>query len=340
MLAAASSEAQSTVRHVLLLQSLVRGNLAVDSFTGNFRVELDRRAGVPTNVVEVVVGPTGFVGAPEEEVIDYIHQTFAGRPKPDLIVAVAGPATVFARKHRQQLFPETPLLFASVDARYLRGAPLGENETAVTVDNDFPGLVDDIVQLLPQSKQVFVVMGSGELGQFWRRELEDSFRRFHERLSFVWSNDLSLPEILRRCASLPRDSAIWYLAFGTDAQGGAYADERVLADIHATANAPMFASLSSLLGHGIVGGRLMSLDNLARNTADVAMRLLNGAPPRSINVPTQQRGQAIFDGRELERWGIAESRLPAGSVVRYRSPSIWDKYKFVVGWARWSFNRF
>src|SRR5579862_8477544 len=88
MLAAASSEAQSRVRHVLLLQSFVRGNLTVDSFTGNFRVELDRRAGVPTNVVEVVVGPTGFVGAPEQAVIDYIQQTFVGRPKPDLIVAV------------------------------------------------------------------------------------------------------------------------------------------------------------------------------------------------------------------------------------------------------------
>ena len=89
-----------------------------------------------------------------------------------------------------------------------------------------------------------MVMGSGQLGQFWRQELEDEFKRFHERLTFIWSNDLSLPEILRRCASLPSDSAIVYLTFGTDAQGGAYADERVLADLHATANAPLFASQS------------------------------------------------------------------------------------------------
>ena len=89
-----------------------------------------------------------------------------------------------------------------------------------------------------------MVMGSGQLGQFWRRELEEQFKRFRDRLTFVWSDDLSLPEILRRCASLPRDSAIFYLTFGTDAQGGAYADERVLADLHATANAPLFASQS------------------------------------------------------------------------------------------------
>ena len=93
-----------------------------------------------------------------------------------------------------------------------------------------------------------MVTGVRTARQFWRRELEEQFKRFHDRLTFVWSDDLSLPEILRRCASLPRDSAILYLTFGTDAQGGAYADERVLADLHATANAPLFASQSVMLG--------------------------------------------------------------------------------------------
>ena len=120
-------------------------------------------------------------------------------------------------------------------------------------------------------------------------------------------------------------SAIFYLTFGTDAQGGAYADERVLADLHATANAPLFGMQSVYFGSGVVGGTMMSIDDLARNTADVAIRLLNGAPPSSIKVPPQRPGQPMFDWRELQRWGIAESRLPAGSVVRYRSPSLWQR---------------
>ena len=68
-----------------------RGNLILDHFTGNFRVDLDQRVGRPVNVVQVVVGPTGFVGAPEQAVVDYIRSTFADRPKPDLIVTVARP---------------------------------------------------------------------------------------------------------------------------------------------------------------------------------------------------------------------------------------------------------
>ena len=149
VLGATSSEAQPPVRQVLMLQSLNRGNLPTDNFTGNFRVELDQRAGRPVNVVQVVVGPTGFVSAPEQAIVDYVRSIFIDRSKPELIVTVGGPAAVFARKYRQELFPDTPLLFGSVDQRYLRDAPLGENEAAVAVDNDFPGLVDDILQLLP-----------------------------------------------------------------------------------------------------------------------------------------------------------------------------------------------
>ena len=282
LLGAAPSDAQPAVRQVLVLQSFDRGNVAVDQFTGNFRVELDQRAEGPVNVVQVVVGPTGFVGAPEQAVVDYIRSTFVDRPKPDLIVTVAGPAAVFARKYRQQLFPDTPILFASVDQTYLGDAPLGDNETAVAVVNDYPRVIDDILQLLPQTRQVFMVMGSGPIGQFWRRELENEFRRFHDRLTFVWFDDLSLPEILRRCASLPDNSAIVYVTFGTDAAGAAYADERVFADLHATANAPLFAAHSVYLGAGVVGGSLLSIDDLSRDTADVAVRLLNGAPPSSI----------------------------------------------------------
>lgn len=330
VLGAATSAMAQAVRQVLMLQSFNRGNLTLDGFTANFRVELDRLTGSSVNVVQVVVGPTGFVGASEAAVVDYIKAIFAERPAPDLIVTVAGPAAVFARKYRQQLFPGTPVLFGSVDQRYLRDAAPGDNEAAVSVDNDYPTLVESILQLLPRTRQIVVVLGSGQLGKFWRAELEGQFKRFYDRLNFVWSDDLSLADLLRRCAALPSDSAIVYVTFGIDAEGHAYPDERVFAALHATANAPMFGVQSVLLGQGIVGGALLSVDDLSRNTAAAAVQLLNGTPPRRINLSPQSPRQAIFDWRELQRWGIPEKRLPAGSVVRYRSPSLWQEHKLTI----------
>ena len=330
LLSAAPSDAQPAVRQVLMLQSFDRGTFPVDHFTSDFRVELDKRATEHVNVVQVVVGPRGSVAAPDQAIVDYIRSLFVDHPKPDLIVTAAGPAAVFARKYRQQLFPDTPILFASVDRRFLDEAPLGDNETAVAVDNQFSGTIETILQLLPETRQVFMVMGSGPLGRFWRRELESQFGRFRDRLTFVWSNDLSIQEVLRRCTSLPEHSAILYISFGADAAGASFPDERLFAELRDTANAPLFAGQSVYLGSGIVGGSLLSIDDMSRDTADAAARLLQGAAPKSINVPVRLPGQPAFDWRELQRWGIPESRLPPGSLVRYRAPSLWSAYRNTV----------
>ena len=100
------SDAQTPVRQVLLLQSFHHGVMVHDYLTGNLRVDLDQLTGRPVNVVQVNVSPAGNVGASDKAIVDYIQSLYADRPKPDLIVTIAGPASVFARKYRRQLFPK------------------------------------------------------------------------------------------------------------------------------------------------------------------------------------------------------------------------------------------
>ena len=137
-----------------MLQSLNRGNLVLDTFTTNFHVELDHRAEQPVKTSFKSSSARRIVGASEQADVDFIRSTFLDGSKPELIVSVAGPAAVFARKYRRQLFPDTPLLFAAVDQRFLADAPLAENETAVAVAADFPRMVDEISQLLPRPAHV------------------------------------------------------------------------------------------------------------------------------------------------------------------------------------------
>ena len=57
-----------------------------------------------------------------------------------------------------------------------------------------------------------------------------------------------------------------------------------------------------------------SIEDLSRNTANVALRVLRGESPRSIVTPTQAAGVPMFDWRELKRWDIDEDRLDPGSA--------------------------
>ena len=125
---------------------------------------------------------------------------------------------------------------------------------------------------------------------------------------------LTLQEILRRCANLPPGSAIVCLNFTTDSQGGTYAGRAGAGRTSARSRMlPCLGKHTVMLGHGVVGRQLLSIEDLAGITADAALRLLNGAPPGSMRIPLQLAGQPIFDWRELQRWGIPESPVPAGA---------------------------
>src|SRR6185436_14234027 len=94
--------------------------------------------------------------------------------------------------------------------------------------------------------------------------------------------ELSFGDMLKQSAALPPHSAILYGLLTVDATGVPLVESRTLDELHAVANAPMFGLHSNQLGRGIVGGPLLSMEDLSRNTAFAAVRLLHGEPPRSI----------------------------------------------------------
>ena len=64
----------------------------------------------------------------------------------------------------------------------------------------------------------------------------------------------------------------------------------------------------------------------------MAARILRGEPASSFPPLVIPAAQPTYDWRELRRWGISESRLPPGSVVLFRQPTAWERYRWhVVG---------
>jgi signal transduction histidine kinase len=299
----------------------------INRFTSLFRALVDERSPDPVTFTEFVVSPAGFRDIPEEAFIEFLALAYASRPKPDLVIVSGGPAADFARRHRPRVFPDSPLLYAGVDVRFLQNATLGDNETSAAVANAPALIFEDIVRLFPDTANVFVVMGSGELGQFWRKEFEGESSRFAGRLSFLWGYGLSYAQILQRASTLPPRSAIMFHSLDVDAQGITYPTERVMTDLHEKANAPLFATQSAELGSGAIGGNLMSIEAASQRTADATLKILAGTSPALIKIPVLQPGPRVFDWRELQRWGVSEARLPPGSEVRFRGPSLWRDYR-------------
>ena len=328
ILACASvSGAHAEPRQVLLLYSYERDFASHNAFATMFRPELSRSFGEPIDFIEVSLQAARLnPSASEESIVNELRSTLPRR-RLDLVVPIGGPAAAFAQTYRQQLFPTTPMLLAGVDRRFVQNRALAANDAAVAVEHDPPQMIETILRLLPDTRTVFVVIGASQFEQFWLKEVKRGLRRFEGRLTFVWTNELSFDEMLKGCASLPPQSAIFYGMLSLDAKGVRHVEEKTLGAFHAAANAPIFGLHSTQLGRGIVGGPLLSIEDLSRNTATVAARMLRGESPQSLTTPTQVAATPAFDWRELRRWGIGEDRLQPGSVVLFREPTAWQRYR-------------
>jgi signal transduction histidine kinase len=319
---ATTARADPGPRRVLLLYSYER-EFSHNTFARLFRPQLARTSPHPIDFIELSVQALRTSGSLSDEVmLDNLRGALGGRPL-DLVVPIGGPAASFAQRHRAELFPQTPTLFAAVDSRFVKSATLSASETAVMVRNDPVQMIDTILRLRPDTKTIMVVIGASPLEQFWLGVVTRAFSPFESRVTFLWTNQLSLPQLLQRAGSLPPRSAIFYGIFSMDATGTPQMEEPVLDALHAAANAPMFGLHSHQLGHGIVGGALLSLDDIARDSAATAVRLLNGEAPARIPPRTLVAGAPTFDARELQRWGIPARRLTADSVIAFNDASAW-----------------
>jgi signal transduction histidine kinase len=81
------------------------------------------------------------------------------------------------------------------------------------------------------------------------------------------------------------------------------------------------------MGHGIVGGSLKDQTAQISAIAAVALRVIKGEPADDIPISSPGLNVIQADKRQLQRWGIRASRVPAGTLVKFDEPGVWDTYK-------------
>jgi signal transduction histidine kinase len=319
--------AAATPKRVLILHSFSRDIAPYDTIAAVFRTELARGFPEPIAFFEAALDAGRPVTKEEEAALfGYLRARFADSA-PDLVVTIGPPAARFYLEHRNELFPATPLVMAALDERLARGAPLRASDAAVVGRVDLPRLLENIFQLLPKTSTVAVVIGASPLERFWLSELKQAAAAYAGRADIQWLNDLSFEQMKARVARLPPNSAVFYALMIVDAAGVPHERQDALAALHAVANAPIFGIYENELGQGVVGGPYTSQRHSGEDIAAAAGDILRGAPQAAPPMIVNAFEAPVYDWRELQRWNIDPARLPAGSEIRFRTPSLWEAHR-------------
>ena len=262
---------------------------------------------------------------------DYFRRKYDGK-RPDLIVAVMEPSLDFLLREGRALFPGVPIVICGADPSDVEGKALPGNVTGVLAKRTFAPTLEIALRLQPDTRNVFVVGGAARFDRQIQAIARRDLQPFEGKLAINWLTALPFDELLARLANLPAHSVVYYLTLFADGSGSAFVPHEALSRIAAVANAPVYVSLDQFVGLGAVGGHVYSVTTHGEQAAQIGVRILRGAAPASIPLVAVAAGLNMFDWRQLHRWGLEERALPAGSVVEFRNPSVWDLYRwYIVG---------
>jgi PAS domain S-box-containing protein len=260
---------------------------------------------------------------------EYLTEKYAEQP-PDLIILVYVGNLGIAGNLLERLFPQTPIVVVGLSEEEIRPDQFGRLLTGLVQRVDPRATLELILRLQPETRRIIVISGTAEVDRNVLNRVKDAARSFLGRVDIDFWENRTMAELRHEVTVLPPQTAILFTRMFRDAAGQALISTQAGQSIAERAHAPVYAMTDTILGTGAVGGSMLSIEAMGKRAGEMAQLMLSGSAPASLPFEIRTDTVPMFDWRALQRWGIPESRLPPGSVVRFKPQSIWEQYRWYI----------
>jgi hypothetical protein len=314
-------------RRILLLYGEPRLTPAIVAQDAILRSTLTDRSSVPVTFYTEYLDLNLFDGTvPLPELRELLRRKYQTRHI-DLIVTGGSRVLRIALHNRADLFSNAPVVFLAVDPTAAADLRLGPDVTGTWLHMGWADTVAAARRLQPEIRRIVVAGGVSPTDRVWMEGARKQLAPPGNPIEVVYLTDLSLDEIVTNVRGLSRWTVVVLGVFFRDATGRDFSTPEAVTRIAAAASVPVYALTEASVGTGIVGGHVSSFEAHGRVGAELVLQMLAGERPPPTNLGTSV---PIFDARQIERWGLDLRRLPAGAVVRFREPSLWERHRVIV----------
>src|SRR5208337_583044 len=279
--------------------------------------------------VESLDSPLFSQETSQEDIETGLLRDYGGR-RIDVIVAM-GPAPIRFLSHFSETFlPDVPIVFCGSTQVQAGNPKLTSRFTGSWMAFDAAKTLEAARRLSPEVRNIVVVSGSSQFDKATLGLTKGSLDGHPVPLDFTYLTDLDMSSLLQRLRNLPQHTVVLYTTFFRDASGNQFVNaSTALPLVSEAANAPVFGISDTYLGHGVVGGYVVSFAEQGKIAARLAAEILAGRRPVDIPIVAGPSFY-VFDWKQLKRWDLSERRLPAGSIVLNRVPTLWERAKWIL----------
>jgi two-component system, NarL family, sensor kinase len=315
-------------KRVLLLYSTrsdMLSNIVIDrGFRTILNDEFDVDVDVRSEYFDVSTQPA------EEAMRGWLAQKYAGMPF-DVVVTLGPVALKFASAYGRDIFEGSQIVYWGRRDNirdWNSNLPL-TGVVAPELSANLKATVELIYKLQPGLQRLFVVSGAAAADRRWETVARSLLPEYEDRFAVSYLSAPTLEDLQIRLSTLPRMTAILFLTMGEDGTGRRLLKSDVLTNLVQSASAPVYSTSAAYLDTGITGGALVDQETLAKESARLVVRILRGE--RSQDIPIQEGSiTPTVNWRQLRLWNIPENRIPSGTVVIQKDPTVWEQYKWLI----------
>jgi PAS domain S-box-containing protein len=233
------------------------------------------------------------------------------------IIASDNAALNFLRLYRDELFPGVPVVFCGING-YEDSLLNGFSDfTGIAEDNDFLGLFNVIQTLHPNTKRIVIYGIPTDPSHIANAALiKKLLPDLHKDYQVEIREFPHLDACIEDAQQLPvADSIVIMVGSMHTANGEGVNLQRANELMSQAVQIPIYTAWDFALGHGAVGGLVISGEEQGRIAGKIALKILNGISPREISVSRYAANVYMFDYNQLVRFGLKTSLLPLKSIM-------------------------
>lgn len=250
--------------------------------------------------------------------------------KLDVIVALGPTSIRFLLKSSNTFFPNVPVVFLGSTEEQMGNLTPGSRFTGAWLKLEPDKTLNAVLRLLPYTKHVAIVCGTSAWDKGFEAITRKRLNPYSAHLDLIYLTDLDMGTLLERVRHLPKGTIVLSISFLKDATGKPFLNATTaLPLVVQAANVPVFGIADMYLGHGPVGGYVLDMAGQGKVAARKVAEILNGE--KTQNIPIENVANFyMFDWKQLQRWGLSERMLPAGSIVVNREPTLWQRARWIM----------
>lgn len=234
----------------------------------------------------------------DEQALNNFYQSFSHKMQNitggyDLVIAGDDAALQFILQHRDEWFSKMPVVFEGVNSEALiEQAREDELITGISQEYSLKENVELGKKIFPYAERVVVIL-DGTLTGLAERENVVACEKYFPDLQFeiISSSELTEKEIIHELKILRDDDIVIYIGMSENSEGRKYSDNESINMLTKNCDAPIIRMLDTGLERGLLGGYVLSMEQLGQDAGKMAKEILNG---KNISKVSERKCSYIY----------------------------------------------